>query len=807
MRHKGKGMTLIEILVALVMFSVVVAVVLSLLYKGQRTKSAMEARNEAQENARLAGEFVADYLRMLGYGVDDAAGQQAVVYAGPYEIIFNANVDPFPDDPENPGYPLAINPSKSPACPHYSPSTQFSTGAETYRITLDYNGDGMLSEADRSAANVTPNPNDYFLIFERYGETADGNNGGETQVVSIVRGPDQYPNPNDTVMPLFAYWYEVVDEATGTVTRHLWGDTNDDGVLSADEYTDLDPMPDSLLSKIVVVDLTLVGETGRTTGQNRYERVVYRASIDVTRNKPPERYWIVGHVYNDTDGDGIFSGESGVDGTVDSIAVKLSTTGQAMYVDANGVWRFYVSPGTHTIVLMNLPPGWKRTSDGTIEVEIVEGDTSFLEDDRFGVRWVGTGTIQGYVLKDEGIRGEYEPTVDTLGIADYPIQVGIWKSVTDGNGFFSQEVTAGDTFVVATEQVEGYRGTFVDTAAGSSPASFFVSIDTTDFRWATFVVDTNDVDTVYFGKKEAVGEPCTVHVVVPNGGQEWITAQQETICWYADGIDDNVTRANIYYSLDAGTTWTLIDTVSNSSVTWNGKYVWTLPNEASNTASVKVAVYDEGDNYAEDTSDSLFSIAFPAWLADYYFTTDTTGTGDYYIRLCKTSPGNGRVSAGIKWTSSARLGKFEVEDNPGNSSTKITWITPKGKPGVDTIKAGTWEFVIYGDRDPVGGTQRHRTYIAVEVFAVDSVLKDTTYLFFTEWSDTLYHSPNVLCDTITKDTTAIPLEYGKGTRLMLKVWINVTDNLGNAFDNEFNARFEYNAPRGDVGCSYFHLPR
>jgi hypothetical protein len=116
-------------------------------------------------------------MRSIGYGIDYTRGQMGLVYAGPYDVVFNANLRPEPDEGSTPGTPTAMNIMSSPATVPpsgtimYAPSQTFQTGAETIRFTLDSTNDGVISTDDRTDDTIeeTANPYDYTLVRQVYG--------------------------------------------------------------------------------------------------------------------------------------------------------------------------------------------------------------------------------------------------------------------------------------------------------------------------------------------------------------------------------------------------------------------------------------------------------------------------------------------------------------------------------------------------------------------------------------------------------------------------------------------------------------
>jgi len=91
-----------------------------------------------------------------------------------------------------------------------------------------------------------------------------------------------------------------------------------------------------------------------------------------------------------------------------------------------------------------------------------------------------------------------------------------------------------------------------------------------------------------------------ITVTSPNGGENWLARSIHTITWSSNSFTGNVA---IDYSLDAGSTWTVI----TASTANTGSYTWTLP--ATPSTSARVRVRDAADGNPSDVSNANFTIA------------------------------------------------------------------------------------------------------------------------------------------------------------------------------------------------------
>ncbi|MFA4906670.1 MAG: T9SS type A sorting domain-containing protein [archaeon] len=96
----------------------------------------------------------------------------------------------------------------------------------------------------------------------------------------------------------------------------------------------------------------------------------------------------------------------------------------------------------------------------------------------------------------------------------------------------------------------------------------------------------------------------TITLDAPNGAELWTEGETQEIRWTAD--DDMYIRADsVFYSIDNGVIWTFIATHSGNCQ----KCDWDIPDTPSDQSLIKVVVYDAGNHFATDMSNSVFTIA------------------------------------------------------------------------------------------------------------------------------------------------------------------------------------------------------
>jgi prepilin-type N-terminal cleavage/methylation domain-containing protein len=251
---RQRGFSLAEMMVALAITSVLFLAALSMMAVDQRVYNREDAMLEASREARFALEMLERDLLMAGYQVDvrtvadlgadgtantddDLVGQPQIAFAAPWEIVFNTDADPAVAAIQD-GVAGDTLPSG------YAPVTFF-TGAETIRYTLDSNGDGAVTAADRGdefEETAVENPGLFLLRREIYGFSGSDNHN-PSGPVALIRGPITYPS-GARPTPLFTYWGRFDADAG----PDLWGDdgsgggTANNGILEAGEIAALGPV-------------------------------------------------------------------------------------------------------------------------------------------------------------------------------------------------------------------------------------------------------------------------------------------------------------------------------------------------------------------------------------------------------------------------------------------------------------------------------------------------------------------------------------------------------------------------------------
>lgn len=108
-------------------------------------------------------------------------------------------------------------------------------------------------------------------------------------------------------------------------------------------------------------------------------------------------------------------------------------------------------------------------------------------------------------------------------------------------------------------------------------------------------------------------EPPAVTLLSPTGGEDWPVGSTQNITWSAtDNVD--VAAIQLAYSADGGSTYTVLA----SGEANDGSYSWSIPNDVTDNALVRVIASDDAGNTAQAVSASVFSISStPLEVKDY----------------------------------------------------------------------------------------------------------------------------------------------------------------------------------------------
>lgn len=456
-----RGFTLVEAVVVLIVFGLIMSVTFGIFATLSNTTVRNNQVARSQAGARVALEEIERALRSAGAEVDLAGGQQNFVWADPFQLAFNANLQPA-NDPNGTGTPAALVPGAgNAAVPSaggalYVPPRAYSTGAETVIFTLDSNRDGIIDAADKAddIEEQSQNPNDYVLYRGVYGSSG-GVNTVEHRPIAIVRGPEP-SGPGDVIPALFGYWIDD-DDDMGTPAV-LAGDTDGDGRITVAEGLALGPLGPRDRTRIERVTISVTSETASTNARERqnagYGRVELSTDVKI-RQLPRSAGLIYGVVFRDINSNGL---RDVSEPTMPDVVIQ-SSNGAQTTTNALGQYLLTVTPGTVTVTEID-PVGFSSTTPNSKSVDAFAGSFTQLN---FGdVPSSGTGQVQGMVFNDLDQSATITP--GDLGIANVKIYSDTGEyTYTDAAGKYVLDVPIGTRTISQVDSI-GYISTTPNTA-------------------------------------------------------------------------------------------------------------------------------------------------------------------------------------------------------------------------------------------------------------------------------------------------------------------------------------------------------
>ena len=450
------GFTLMEAMVVLAVLGMIMTVTFGIFSTLSKTTLQNSQIARSQAGARVALEEIERSLRSAGAEVDLAGGQQNFVWAGPFQLAFNANLLPL-NDPDGTGEPAALIAGASGASVPgdagaiYTPPISYGTGAETIVFSIDSNRDGRIDAGDKAddLEEESQNPNDYVLYRGVYG-AENGVNTADHRPVAIVRGPEAAV-PGDDVPPLFSYWLDDDDDSTTRAV--LAGDADGDETLTALEAIALGPLNARDRTRIERVTITVTSEAAVSSSKEKrhggYARVELSTDVRI-RQVPRSAGVIYGVVFRDINSNGV---REGSEPTIPDVVIQSSRGAQTV-TNAAGQYLLTVTPGTLTVNEID-PNGFSSSTSNTATIDAYAGSFTQLN---FGdVPGTGTGQVRGLVFNDMDQTGTV--TSGDRGIANVKVYSDTGEyTYTDMGGNYTLDVPLGTRTISQVDSI-GYLST------------------------------------------------------------------------------------------------------------------------------------------------------------------------------------------------------------------------------------------------------------------------------------------------------------------------------------------------------------
>jgi len=464
--HRTRGFTLVEIAIGIALVGLLLLAFAGMTTVVQRSASETRQYTDAQQNARAALDYITEMLRAAGADVAAYEGQGAIVAAGPYQIVFNADIDQGQTVAgQNPleAIDVAQSPNTVPAAGTavYTPTKTFASTAETIVLTLDSNADGVVNDSDRGDNDEEngQNPHVYVLKSYAYGHETGVSNTVRDADVAILRGPVAFDN-GDLPAPLFQYYYDHDDNLT--TPDLLWGDANANGHLESGEVAALTNVPDNLLFGVRMVKVNVTAEglnpAGPDNANQRFPLVTMTSRVWVRNVDNRESARVYGTVYFDANGNGQRdAGEPGIP----QVLITLSN-GRRTLTDAYGDYNIPTGGGSWSVIETD-PAGYSSTTSNTVSFTVTAGEkykVNFGDDNNLKF-----GYLVGTVWDDADKNGMMDGGEAGLPGVDIKLNNGM-SGKTNANGYYRLTVNVG-SYVITETDPEGYTSTTANSLSAS----------------------------------------------------------------------------------------------------------------------------------------------------------------------------------------------------------------------------------------------------------------------------------------------------------------------------------------------------
>jgi len=310
-------------------------------------------------------------------------------------------------------------------------------------------------------------------------------------------------------------------------------------------------------------------------------------------------------------------------GTSNYYNIDYSTDNGATWT--NIVTNYYTTTGVYIWQVPNIP-------SVNCRVRVTDNQSACRTDQSNAAFTILAAPATITVMSPNG--GEY-----WMGASSHNIT---WTSSNISSNFVKLEYSLnnGSTWTTIVSAATN-NGTYAWTVPSISSVQALVRVSdsntptTNDVSNAVFTIDANPVITV----------------TAPNGGEGWYAGTTQNITWTSAYLSGS--NVKIEYSIDNGSTWLSVV----ASVTNSGTYAWTVPNNATTTALVRVS--DAGNVSTHDVSNAVFTL---------------------YSYIVVTAPNGGEAwdgcsSHSITWNRGGTTNYFKIEYSTNNGSTWTTVVS------------------------------------------------------------------------------------------------------------------------------------
>ncbi|OGC22352.1 hypothetical protein A2291_05010 [candidate division WOR-1 bacterium RIFOXYB2_FULL_42_35] len=309
-------------------------------------------------------------------------------------------------------------------------------------------------------------------------------------------------------------------------------------------------------------------------------------------------------------------------------ATNITIQGNTIETYAAGV---YIDSGSNATIANNLIYGTSQSGAGVgVGINAYGNVTSSSNEVRY--------FSSGIACQTAGLTITVESSSLLLN------QVGVWSS--DGTWDITNTIIAGNKTQATDINNAGFWGSggtvnvnysnvigvrtdtaypsWVTTGSGTiSALARFADPNSNNYYLSSNspCLGSGTPEGINMGRYGLWGNGPIVYILVPNGGEEWVAGANHNITWYASD-ESGIDGINLYYSIDNGSSYTLITNESNS-----GSYTWTVANSPTDEAKIKIEAIS-GANTSSDESDATFTIIAGAGPTVGSITLKDIGTGN-----------------------------------------------------------------------------------------------------------------------------------------------------------------------------------
>jgi hypothetical protein len=281
-----------------------------------------------------------------------------------------------------------------------------------------------------------------------------------------------------------------------------------------------------------------------------------------------------------------------------------------------------------------------------------------------------------------------------LGTNNNETEVKYWISGNNGSNWYAWGGSQWDDVTLQTNSVLSWQFANPQSVIQANIGSFYDQLYAKAggvFKFKAFL-KSDATKQISLDEVRLAYSPGRVVVSVPNGlevGQEaWLEGVPYTVQWISTGTVGN--KMKLEYSLNSGSSWSLIASNVANVAGSNSYSFWTTPASVSDLCRVRVT--DMADSTISDLSDSNFSIV------ERFRMLAPNGGEKWYT---------GRTNV-IRWASALNLGLLRLDymadgadpvraaapanytynvvigqgNTPGSASNVFSWATPQKVPGI-----------------------------------------------------------------------------------------------------------------------------